>query len=286
MLAYHNSRRELGRTLSAARDEIQTRMQVIAKSTTSVRKITEPFELSAQMVKKISEALELLEQEHSADNPAIDFVPCTNIISVGVDVGRLGAMLVNSQPKLTSEYIQATSRVGRKNVPGVVVSLFSPVRPRDRSHYEDFRAYHESLYRFVEPTSVTPYALPARLRTLHAAMVAIVRHGLKIEWSTNDGAKKIDLESPEFLNAMDILKEKIKASDQTEYIDVFNLLDQRIDEWAQFINSGVALLYDRKTAGHQFNSLLKTYGSSIAGSLWPTMMSVRNVDGETPINVN
>ena len=286
LLAYHNSRRELGRTLSAARDEIQTRMQVIAKSTTSVRKITELFELSAQMVKKISEALELLEQEHSADNPAIDFVPCTNIISVGVDVGRLGAMLVNSQPKLTSEYIQATSRVGRKNVPGVVVSLFSPVRPRDRSHYEDFRAYHESLYRFVEPTSVTPYALPARLRTLHAAMVAIVRHGLKIEWSTNDGAKKIDLESPEFLNAMDILKEKIKASDQTEYIDVFNLLDQRIDEWAQFINSGVALLYDRKTAGHQFNSLLKTYGSSIAGSLWPTMMSVRNVDGETPINVN
>jgi hypothetical protein len=286
LLAYHNSRRELGRTLSAARDEIQTRMQVIAKSAKSVRKITEPFELSAQMVKKISEALEILEQEHSEVNPAIDFVPCTNIISVGVDVGRLGAMLVNSQPKLTSEYIQATSRVGRKNVPGVVVSLFSPVRPRDRSHYEDFRAYHESLYRFVEPTSVTPYALPARLRTLHAAMVAIVRHGLSIEWSVNDGAKKIDLQSPEFLNAMDLFKEKIKASDENEYLNVFNLLDQRIDEWSQFINSGVALLYDRKSAGHQFNSLLKTYGSSIAGSAWPTMMSVRNVDGETPISVS
>ena len=208
------------------------------------------------------------------------------VFSVGVDVGRLGAMLVNSQPKLTSEYIQATSRVGRKNVPGVVVSLFSPVRPRDRSHYEDFRAYHESLYRFVEPTSVTPYALPARLRTLHAAMVAIVRHGLAIEWSVNDGAKKIDLQSPDFLNAMALFKKKIKASDQNEYLNVFNLLDQRIDEWSQFINSGVALLYDRKSAGHQFNSLLKTHGSSIAGSAWPTMMSVRNVDGETPISVS
>jgi hypothetical protein len=117
-------------------------------------------------------------------------------------------------------------------------------------------------------------------------MVAIVRHGLAIEWSVNDGAKKIDLQSPDFLNAMALFKKKIKASDQNEYLNVFNLLDQRIDEWSQFINSGVALLYDRKSAGHQFNSLLKTHGSSIAGSAWPTMMSVRNVDGETPISVS
>ena len=284
LLAYHNSRRELGRTIAAARDEVSARIQAIASTEDARRQIGEPLELSAQMVKSLTEALDELKRNHTKDHPAVDFVPCTSIISVGVDVDRLGVMLVNGQPKLTSEYIQATSRIGRGAVPGIVVTLFSPSKPRDRSHYEDFRAYHESIYRHVEPTSVTPYALPSRERTLHAALVSLVRHALP--WRKVDTAASVDFDDPGTQNAIEQLLAAMERADSSEAEEVRKLMQRRIKEWREFAEAHSPLFYENRGAGIAYASLLFDFGKPKGLGLWPTMSSVRNVDAEVDVSIS
>lgn len=99
------------------------------------------------------------------------------MISVGLDIQRLGLMVVMGQPKTTAEYIQATSRVGRDDAkPGLVITLLNAHKPRDRSHYERFRHYHETFYRAVEAGSVTPFAARALDRGMAGALVGLARH--------------------------------------------------------------------------------------------------------------
>ena len=100
------------------------------------------------------------------------------MISVGVDIQRLGLMVVCGQPKTTAEYIQSSSRVGRdEHRPGLVVTLLNVHKPRDRSHFEHFGTYHESFYRGVEASSVTPFSPRAVDRGLPGLVVALARLG-------------------------------------------------------------------------------------------------------------
>ena len=117
---------------------------------------------------------------------------------------------MNGQPKTTAEYIQATSRVGRSDVPGLVVTLLRANKPRDRSHYEAFRAYHESIYRYVEP-SVTPWSLASRDRSPHAALVMLMRHGARL--NENEDAGDFTAESPLTARAMAILDGAVEAAE-------------------------------------------------------------------------
>ena len=135
---YHNSRQELGKTTTLLRDDVDTRIKILEKDSNKQRKIASIVELSANLKGgKIREALDQLNNSYGTD-VAIDVLPCTNMLSVGVDSSRLGLMIMKGQPKSTAAYIQATSRVGRdsKRPPGLVITLHSPTRPRDRSHYE------------------------------------------------------------------------------------------------------------------------------------------------------
>jgi superfamily II DNA/RNA helicase len=121
----------------------------------------------------------------------VDCAIATNMISVGLDIPRLGLMVVLGQPKTHAEYIQATSRVGRSDdKPGLVVTLLNIHKPRDRSHYERFRHYHETFYRSVEVASVTPFSARALDRGFAGAMMALARH-VEPELSPPAGVEQI-----------------------------------------------------------------------------------------------
>ncbi|WFU31427.1 helicase-related protein [Bradyrhizobium brasilense] len=178
LVAYFNSLRELGGALVLMQDDVYDTIGLIssARGGEAGRRLKTVEELTSRRSQKdIRDMLDELKRR-AGDDAAIDVVLATNMVSVGVDIERLGLMVVNGQPKTIAEYIQATSRVGRGNIPGLVVTVLNNGKPRDRSHFETFRSSHATLYREVEATSVTPFASRARDRALHAVLVAVIRH--------------------------------------------------------------------------------------------------------------
>ena len=187
LAGYFNSLRELGAMRRLVEDDVRTRCGKAEERLPegalpphrwfgSRQLAREPVELtSREHTGRIAETKSRLARPHD-DPEHVDVLLASNMISVGVDIDRLGLMVVAGQPKTTAEYIQASSRVGRDTRwPGLVVTCFNLHKPRDRSHYEQFAAYHESFYRFVEVTSLTPFSGPALDRGLAGALVAMVR---------------------------------------------------------------------------------------------------------------
>jgi hypothetical protein len=186
LAGYFNSLRELGGMRRLVEDDVRKRCGNIEERVPldhggrhpwgRNRSIEMPVELtSREKAGAIKDAKDRLARTHAAKEH-VDVLLASNMISVGVDIDRLGLMVVAGQPKSTSEYIQASSRVGRQ-APGLVVTCFNVRRPRDRSHYERFVAYHESFYRYVEATSLTPFSGPALERGLTGTLVAMTRLG-------------------------------------------------------------------------------------------------------------
>lgn len=280
VVAYHNSKRELGKTLSLARDDIPGRLDALGEQ----RKVaaSRVSELSANLKdSEIPEALHRLSVE-LPDRHALDYVACTNMLSVGVDVSRLGLMLVNGQPKTVSEYIQASSRVGRssKRPPGIVFTLFSPTKPRDRSHYEFFRHFHKGFYRYVEPTSVTPFAMPAQQRGLHGAFLALVR--MVSEISANNHAAAIRTKVPEVRRLADAFCERIKEARDGNMAETCKRLDDFIEDWLSQANlHGNKLRF--QSGGKEHPGLIKAFRKPGTGI--ETLQSLRNVDVPLKLDV-
>lgn len=191
LVGYFNSLRELGGMRRLVEDEVQSRIEEIEDQKRPLqfvephpwaadRKLVLPAELtSREPTERVKETkARLAARRTMTERGALDVALASNMISVGLDVDRLGLMVVTGQPKTTSEYIQATSRVGRA-YPGLVVTCLNVGRPRDRSHYERFVAYHESFYREVEATSVTPFSGQALDRGLVGSVLSMIRHGIR-----------------------------------------------------------------------------------------------------------
>jgi len=189
LIGYFNSLRELGGMRRLVEDEVASRVEkfdgkhphgfVGPHPWAARRNLKLPAELtSRESTDRVKQTKRRLTARRAAKEPEpLDVVLASNMISVGLDVDRLGLMVVTGQPKTTSEYIQATSRVGRA-YPGLVVTCLNVFRPRDRSHYERFEAYHESFYRDVEATTVTPFSGQTLDRGLVGTLLTMLRHGI------------------------------------------------------------------------------------------------------------
>ena len=282
MVAYFNSLRELGGALVLMQDDVNRSLEDYAsRRTEAPREINEITELTSRVSSsEIKDILELLKIPFN-ENGVCDILLASNMISVGVDIPRLGLMIVNGQPKSIAEYIQATSRVGRGDVAGLVVTIYNNAKARDRSHYETFRTWHSSLYRDVEATSVTPYSSRARDRALHAVLVALVRHLLpdlrtsprltdhlledirKLASRITARAEHIDSEESKALNAEleEIIERWNKRSPLKTYWN-----DRQIN---------TSLLISAEKAAE-----LKASGRA-PGTAWSTPNSMRNVEPST-----
>ena len=287
---FHNSLRELGKTMTMSLDDIPERA-AIANDKGNSRRLS-PVELSANISSSdIPEVLENLKVSRGKDG-AIDCLPCTNMFSVGVDVKRLGLILMNGQPKTTSEYIQASSRVGRDRIPGLVVAFYPNNKARDRSQYESFIPYHQALYRAVEPTSVTPYALPSMERALHAALVIACRYSAGL--SGNNGARNFDPSDPQIRDCIEALRSRMmsaESDDASTQEEISGYLDTCVTAWkqeAEASSHGSKQLYYDSKGNKGFQPLIKHYqpGSPIKPSVpWATLNSMRNVDGDCKIYI-
>lgn len=187
VLGYFNALRELGSARRILEEEVQhtlkhygsrKRLDEATGLFQDRRTFSEVVELTSRVsTGKVAEARRRLESPYHRIDQRVDCAIATNMISVGLDIPRLGLMVVLGQPKTHAEYIQATSRVGRDDSrPGLVVTVLNVHKPRDRSHYERFRHYHETFYRAVEVGSVTPFSARALDRGLAGALVGLARH--------------------------------------------------------------------------------------------------------------
>ena len=191
----------------------------------------------------------------------LDVLLATNMISVGVDVPRLGLMVVAGQPKTTAEYIQATSRVGRKH-PGLVCTVFNWARPRDLSHYETFEHYHSTFYKHVEALSVTPFSPGATARGLAALLVSLVRQP-GFEFNSNDKAMLMATQRghqyvKDAIEAITRRAELIAGVEAAE--EVRQQLKRKMDLWqkrAQRTAQGNQLGYETKKDGVTIGLLRK-----------------------------
>ena len=279
LMVYFSSLRELGGSLVLMQDDVAKSMEDYARRRPGEpnRSPPEVTELNSRVPsREIPEILDRLKIPAGSDG-VVDVVLASNMISVGMDVQRLGLMIVNGQPKGIAEYIQATSRVGRQKTPGLVVTIYNGNKARDRSHYESFTTWHQSLYRDVEATSVTPYAARARDRALHAPLVAMARHLIP---GMSSEPVDASLHEDELLDFVDAIVARASRSDGRETAAVRRYLEGRMDDWMG--RGAIRYWNDSKPDQSLLISAEKSAAQAAVrrrpSAAWPTPNSLRNVE--------
>jgi hypothetical protein len=300
LVGYFNALRELAAMRRAVDDSVSTRLKKMPQRGLP-RRFLNPWDiqeltsrLSAADIPDILDRLEAPFEpgrandtgEKSTKQPKgkfpVQVLLATNMISVGVDVGRLGLMVVGGQPKATAEYIQATSRVGRHH-PGLVVTVYNWARPRDLSHYERFKHYHATFYQQVEALSVTPFSPRALDRGLSAVLVALTRLA-DTAFNPNSGASAVSAASPVVQSALrQIASRASYVADSARGALVNDALKARVDHWNARIAAtvGARLGYQGKDDG----STVGLLGAPGDGD-WPLFACLNSLrDVEPTVNL-
>lgn len=237
LVQYFSSLRELGSAKTLAKSDIPEHIFYIANARSLNREETRSPQIVEEMTGRrtrgeLNELLKHLGYGYYGGETQIhpiDILLATNMISVGVDIQRLGLMVMVGQPKTTSEYIQSTSRVGRsREAPGLIITLYNSAKSRDRSHYEDFIDYHQAFYSHVEPTSVTPFSVPAMDRALHAIIITAVRH---LEDISSPKEFSPELDSVQRLREW--LSERVKRIDRSHLETLLKKYDFIVGSWGK-----------------------------------------------------
>ena len=287
LLMYFNALRELGGAIVQVLDDVPDSILLYANMRGEIaRNLDAPRELTS--TRSQTEIIEILDDlsKSCESEEKVDVVLATNMVSVGVDVPRLGLMQVNGQPKTRSEYIQSTSRVGRAEFPGLVVVVHNILRARDRSHFETFASWHRRLYRDVEATSVTPFASRSRDRTLKTLIVSMVRHS-DPNMLNNPNLK---LANPMVIKEIVLeIQRRVNAINPAVSTDVAEEVRTIFDEWS---TRDVEKYFDDSSKGIR-KALLQSaerFAQKIAvgllpGYAWPVMNSMRSVEPSTPFRL-
>ena len=306
VLAYFNSLRELGGGRRIVEEEVQNTLKEYGTRRRigeqrglfhDRRTFSEVLELTSRVsTNQVADARRRLDLRFH-ESGRVDCAIATNMISVGLDIQRLGLMVVLGQPKTHAEYIQATSRVGRDDRrPGLVVTLLNVHKPRDRSHYERFRHYHDTFYRSVEAGSVTPFAARALDRGLAGALVALARHSDPALGPAR-GAERIAAVRPALertLLAAFLDRVREQPLDELELAERLRSVQNRIGDlldswrtiWAGYHDAGVALQYQKyeeQTPKPLLREMLETQFESEHHRKFRANRSLRDVEPDVDL---
>ena len=291
IIGYFNAIRNLGESSNILQDRMNSHIQTLI-----VRKfkdLSESLNLtvkdipysnreeltSRKSAKEIKETLEGLETKYNQAG-CYSYVLASNMLSVGIDIDRLGLMTVYNQPKTNSEYIQATSRVGRRN-PGMVISMYNPMRSRDKSHYEQFGFYHKSFYQYVEATSVTPFSARAMEKALHCVFIAMVRLTVP-NLGGNDNAVYFKSSIPQIAEIKSFILSRISALLPKSLDYAEELLDDLIHAW----NNLTATYPDLCYSSNQGHVCLLNSAENGSDLEFPAILnSLRNVEESANVYV-
>ncbi|WP_208116006.1 helicase-related protein [Labedaea rhizosphaerae] len=282
-LNFLNSLRELGNTVSLLESDVPDYLVGLKRRDgITPRWPRNTMELtSRRRSDEIPKAIQQLETSLPSDD-CVDICLASNIIEVGVDIDRLGLMTIVGQPKTTAQYIQVSGRVGRKaTVPGLVITIYGATKPRDRSHYERFRTYHQQLYAQVEPTSVTPFAEPVLKRALHASAIARMRQ-LQPALEPNPFPKD------DFDAAIELIRTRAELADPEELTIFDHWVRARSRQW----DTGERTVWAASTYfdGDPKEGILLPAGSLAdpdnKALVWETPLSMRSVDAECRLKVS
>lgn len=237
-----------------------------------------------------------------------EFVVATNMISVGIDVSRFNTIIMNSMPRNTAEYIQASSRVARNDY-GLVLTVHHPFRARDISHYEKFIEFHEKMYSYVEPISITPFTQKAVERYMGLYLATMLRH--RTRFTERDSARDIstisetelsDLTSEltdyfekrkDRMNTYESLISHLLKNENVEQIKRW--IQEAFSEWKEESNKNLAdnkdFVFNNKkdkkgTVVEQLYVNIEEYEGNIHSKKWQVPMSLRVIEPEAAIKIN